>query len=89
MITKKDEKKLMILDLICFILSGFSLVFFTFMFRITESNFKYMFILFTLYALYSFVCSGSEVELYFKKRKIKKNSLNKISLTSLENVSIL
>lgn len=89
MITKKDEKKLIIVDVICLILSAFGLMFFTWMFGITESNFKYVFILFDLYALYSFMTSGIEVDLYFKRRKIRKNSLGKINLTSLENVSIL
>ncbi len=89
MITKKDENKLVIIDLICLVLSGIGLIFFTWMFGITESMFRYVFILFDLYALYSFMSSGCEIELYIKKRKIKRNSLNRINLTSLENVSIL
>lgn len=62
MITKKEKKNLKILDLICFILSGFSLVFFAFMFGVTESNFRYIFILFIMYSFYSFTSSLNELE---------------------------
>lgn len=62
MITKKEKKNLKILDLICFILSGLSLVFFAFMFGVTESNFRYVFILFIMYSFYSFTSSLNELE---------------------------
>ena len=63
MITKRRMKKLKILDSICFILSGVSLVFFAYMFGVTESNFRYVFILFIIYAFYSFTSSLNELEI--------------------------
>lgn len=89
MITKKEEKKLIIADLACSVLATIGLFVFTYMFIVTKSNFRYAFMLFDLYALYVFFTSGYEAELYLKKRKVKKSLGSKIVLTSLEKTSIL
>ena len=89
MITKKEEKKLVIVDFACTVLATIGLFVFTYMFIVTKSNFRYAFMLFDLYALYVFLTSGCDAELYFKKRKIKKSSSNRMILTSLEKTSIL
>lgn len=79
----------MIVDLVCFILSIVAMFVFTMMFSLVRTNIRYVFMLFNLYALFTFVTSAYDVELYFRCRRIKKNTGSKIALTSTENASIL
>lgn len=85
MITKKEEKKFMIIDLICFILSICGAILFTILFVRIKSDFRYMFLIFNLYSLFTFATSLRDIEWYFKKQKIEK----KASLTSFQKTSIL
>lgn len=85
MITRKEEKRLMIVDLICLILSICGAILFTILFVHIKSDVRYIFLLFNLYSLFTFSTSLRDIEWYFKSRRIEKNA----SLTSFQKTSIL
>lgn len=85
MITKNEEKRLMFVDLICFILSICGAVLFTILFVRIKSDFRYIFLLFNLYSLFTFATSLRDIEWYFKSKKTEESD----SLTSFQKTSIL
>ncbi len=87
MLNKKQKKSLFILDIIEFIFSVIAIIIFTLIFRLDESNIRYLFLLGDFYVIYSFSKTISSLETKIQKSNIKK-SISKLDTSYEKKLSV-
>lgn len=85
MLNRKEERELFNLDLIILILSIIGLFSYTTLFVYTNSNIRYIFLVFVVYAAAVLTSSVKDIALYYKVKKIKRNNMCRVNLKLFNN----
>lgn len=80
MFTRKQERNLMLWDLITVMLALFGIVIFTAIFIVVENEMRFALVLELVFAVYAFARAAKNLEDYYKKYKVEKNIRKKLKL---------
>lgn len=80
---RNKQRSLLKLDYIILILSILGLFFYTTLFVVVNSNIRYLFLGFNLYALFTFYNSSSSISDYYRENKVKKYNKVNVNLKLL------